>query len=169
MLAILAADNSELRITPHADELILAAIAFGILVVFLVKKVFRRLQKAMEERTKKIQGQREEAERPKREADEVLEQYRAQLAGARAEVKKIIDEGKRTADALRADLTAKAEQQAQEIVARAQADVASERDRAMQQLRTTLGDLSIQLASKVIERELQQPDTARALVDRAIE
>jgi F-type H+-transporting ATPase subunit b len=168
MLAILAAEG-DLRITPKADELILAAIAFGILVVFLVKKVFPRLQTALAERTKKIQGQLEEAERTKREADEVLEEYRAQLAGARAEVQKIIDEGKRTADALRADLTAKAEQQAQEIVARAQADVASERDRAMQQLRTTLGELSIQLASKVIERELQQPDAARALVDRAIE
>src|SRR5207245_7984404 len=143
MLALLAAENSQdLRILPHADELILATIAFGILVVFLLKTVFPRLKKALEDRSAKIQGQLEEAERTNREADQLLEQYRQQLAGARSEVQKLIDEGKRTADSLRQDLVAKAEQEAQEIVRRAQADVAGERDRAIQQLQSTLGELS---------------------------
>jgi F-type H+-transporting ATPase subunit b len=168
MLAILA-DSTDLRILPHADELVLATIAFGILVAFLVKKVFPRLKKALEDRTAKIQGQLEEAERAKREADQVLEQYRAQLAGARAEVQKIIDEGKRTADALRADLVAKAEQEAQEIVRRAQADVAGERDRAIQQLKQTMGELSIELAARIIEQDLKNNDAARSLVDKAIQ
>jgi F-type H+-transporting ATPase subunit b len=169
MLAILAADSTDLRILPHTDELILATIAFGILVAFLVKKVFPRVKKALEDRTAKIQGQLEEAERTKREADQVLEQYRAQLAGARAEVQKVIDEGKRTADALRADLVAKAESEAQEIVRRAQADVAGERDRAIQQLKQTMGELSIELAARIIEQDLKNNDAARSLVDKAIQ
>jgi F-type H+-transporting ATPase subunit b len=174
MLALLAqaAENSssnDLRILPHADELILATVAFGILVVFLLKKVFPRLKQALEDRTARIQGQLEEAERTKREADQLLEQYRQQLAGARAEVQKLIDEGKRTADALRADLVAKAEQEAQEIVRRAQADVAGERDRALQQLQGTLAELSIELAARVIEQDLRNDEAARALVDKAIE
>jgi F-type H+-transporting ATPase subunit b len=170
MLAILAAENSnDLRILPHLDELVLATIAFGILVAFLLKKVFPRLRQALEDRTARIQGQLEEAERTKREADQVLEQYRAQLAGARAEVQKIIEEGKRTADSLRAELVSKAEQEAQEIVRRAQADVAGERDRAMQELQSTLGQLSIELAAKVIEQDLHNDAAARALVDKAIE
>ena len=168
MLAILA-DSTDLRILPHTDELILATIAFGILVAFLVKKVFPRLNQALQDRTAKIQGQLEEAERTKREADQVLEQYRAQLAGARAEVQKIIEEGKRTADSLRAELVSKAEQEAQEIVRRAQADVAGERDRAMQELQSTVGQLSIELAAKVIEQDLHNDEAARALVDKAIE
>ena len=168
MLAMLA-DSGDLRILPHADELILATIAFGILVVFLLKAVFPRLKKALEDRTAKIQGQLEEAERTKREADQVLEQYRQQLAGARAEVQKLIDEGKRTADSLRADLVAKAEQEAQEIVRRAQADVAGERDRAIQQLQTTLGELSIELAARIIEQDLSNNEAARQLVDKAIQ
>ena len=168
MLAMLA-DSTDLRILPHTDELILATVAFGILVVFLLKKVFPRLKQALEDRTAKIQGQLEEAERTKREADQVLEQYRQQLAGARAEVQKLIDEGKRTADSLRADLVAKAEQEAQEIVRRAQADVAGERDRAMQQLQGVIGDLSIELAARVIEQDLRNDAAARSLVDKAIE
>jgi F-type H+-transporting ATPase subunit b len=170
MLALLAAENSQdLRILPHADELILATIAFGILVVFLLKTVFPRLKKALEDRSARIQGQLEEAERTKREADQLLEQYRQQLAGARSEVQKLIDEGKRTADSLRQDLVAKAEQEAQEIVRRAQADVAGERDRAIQQLQSTLGELSIELAARVIEQDLRNNEAARALVDKAIE
>jgi len=169
MLAILAADSTDLRILPHTDELVLATIAFGILVFFLVKKVFPRVKKGLEDRTAKIQGQLEEAERTKREADQVLEQYRAQLAGARAEVQKVIDEGKRTADALRADLVAKAESEAQEIVRRAQADVAGERDRAIQQLKQTMGELSIELAARIIEQDLKNNDAARSLVDKAIQ
>jgi len=169
MLAILAADSTDLRILPHTDELVLATIAFGILVFFLVKKVFPRVKKGLEDRTAKIQGQLEEAERTKREADQVLEQYRAQLAGARAEVQKVIDEGKRTADALRADLVAKAESEAQEIVRRAQADVAGERDRAIHQLKQTMGELSIELAARIIEQDLKNNDAARSLVDKAIQ
>src|SRR5258708_6953637 len=159
------------QFTPIGKGLVygLAAIAFGILATFLIKKVFPRLKTALEERTKKIQGQLEEAERTKREADQVLEQYRAQLAGARAEVQKVIDEGKRTAEALRADLVARAEQEAQEIVRRAQADVAGERDRAVQQLKQTMGELSIELAARIIEQDLKNNEAARSLVDKAIQ
>src|SRR6266699_722189 len=166
---LIAATSEDLKVLPSGEEILFGAIAFLVLVAVLIKYVFPRLTLALKERTAKIQGQLEEAERAKREADQVLEQYRAQLAGARAEVQKIIDEGKRTADALRADLVAKAERDAQEIVQRAQADVAGERDRAMQQLRQTVGQLSIQLASRVIEQDLKNNDAARALVDKAIE
>ncbi|HVL33971.1 MAG TPA: F0F1 ATP synthase subunit B [Actinomycetota bacterium] len=172
MLAALLAAAEEpvppLKILPAADELIWGSIAFFLLLIALLKFVFPKAKAALAERTAKIQGQVEEAERTKREADQVLEQYRQQLADARSEVAKIIDEGKKTADSLRAELVAKAEKEAQDIVSRARADVAGERDRVMAELRSTLGDLSIQLASRVIEKELASSDTARALVDRAI-
>ena len=169
MLALLAATSEDLKVLPGKDELFWGSIAFLILVFALSKFVFPRLNTMLEQRRQKIQGQLEEAERTKREADQVLEQYRAQLAGARAEVQKVIDEGKRTADALRADLVSKAEQEAQEIVRRAQADVAGERDRAIQQLKQTMGELSIELAARIIEQDLKNNEAARSLVDKAIQ
>lgn len=169
MFAFLAATSEDLKVLPGKDELFWGSIAFLILVFVLSKYVFPRLNTMLKDRAAKIQGQLEEAERTKREADQVLERYRQQLAGARAEVQKQIDEGKRTADALRADLVAKAEQEAQEIVRRAQADVAGERDRALQQLQGTLAELSIELAARVIEQDLRNNEAARALVDKAIQ
>jgi F-type H+-transporting ATPase subunit b len=172
MVAVLLAQESDQTnkfILPATDELIWATIAFVILFVFLAKFVFPQIRKMFEQRTERIKGQLEAADRSKQEADQLLEQYRAQLADARAEVQRIIDEGKRTAEAVRQEMVSRAEQDAQEIVGRARADVAGERDRAVQELRTTVGELSLQLASRVIDRELTSSDAHRALVDRAIQ
>ena len=169
MMALLAEAGESLRVLPHVDELIFGSIAFLVLAVALLKLAFPKAKKVLEDRSRQIQGRLEDAERVKREADQVLEQYRAQLAEARVEVQKIIDEGKRTAEAVKADIVRKAEEEAAAVLARARADVAGERDRALDQLRTSLGDWSIQLASRVIEKELSSDATQRALVDRAIE
>ncbi len=166
-IVVLAAEE-ELRVLPAADELLWGSLAFGIVAILLLVFVFPKLRDGLKERTKRIQGQIEEAERTKREADQVLAEYRQKLADARSEVQLIIDEGKRTAESLKADIVAKAETEAREIVTRAQADVAGERDRAVAALRDTLGDLSIQLASRVIQKELASSDAHRALVDQAI-
>lgn len=160
--------EKELEVLPDATELLWGSIFFAVLMIALYKLVFPKVRQVLADRTAKIQGQLEEAERTKREADQILEQYKAQLAEARAEVAKIIEEGKRTAEALRADLEAKAQREAAEIVSRAQADVAGERDRAIAALKDTLGDLSISIASRVIEKELSSSDAHRALVDQAI-
>jgi F-type H+-transporting ATPase subunit b len=160
--------ESSLKVLPDGSELLYGTIFFVLLFLALWKFVFPKMTEMLNKRTASIQGKLEEADHVKRDADQVLEQYRAQLAEARTEVGKIIEEGKKTAEALRADLVRKAETEAQEIVARARQDVAGERDRAMAELRQTVGDLSISLASRVIEKELSSSESARALVDRAI-
>lgn len=167
---ILAVAEEEPRIhIPHLDELIWGSLAFLILFVTLAKFAFPKVQQMLDQRAEKIRSGLEAAEKTKSEAEAMLEQYRRQLAEARGEAQKIIEEAKRTAESLRRDLVARAEQESQDIVARARADVAGERDRAVQELRATIGDLSIQLATRVIERELSQPESQRAFVDRTIE
>jgi F-type H+-transporting ATPase subunit b len=169
LLAQAAATSEDLKVLPGKDELIWGSVAFLVLVVVMIKFVFPKMRTALAERAAKIQGQLEEADRTKREADQILDQYRAQLNDARAEVSRIIEEGKKTAESLRKDLVAKAEVEAQSIVQRARQEVSGERDRALQELRSTLGDLSIQLAQRIIEKELAQPEAQRQLVERAIE
>lgn len=168
ILPLLAAEERPFKILPQGDELLWGSIAFLILAVVLIKLVGPKMTAAFENRTNAIQGQLEEAERVKREADQIQEQYRAQLADARNEGNRVIEEAKRTAEAVRAEILAKAEKEATDVIARAQQDAANERERVMGELRGTLGDLSIQLAQRVIEAELSNPQAQRALVDRAI-
>jgi F-type H+-transporting ATPase subunit b len=169
MLAvILAAEESTRFILPHTDELIWGSVAFIILFVFLAKAAFPKLRQTLDARAQKIKGSLESAEKSKSDADALLDQYRQQLSEARGEANKIIEEGKRTAEALRRDLVARAEGDAQDIVARARAEVSSERDRALAELRSTIGDLSVQLATRVIQRELANEPAQRAYIDQTI-
>jgi F-type H+-transporting ATPase subunit b len=158
----------ELEVLPDPDELLWGSLFFLVLLIVLIKFVFPKVNEGLAKRTAKIQGQMDAAEAVRREADGVLEEYRRQLADARTEASRIIEEGKRTAEALKADITARAEAEAREIVARAQADVAGERDRAIASLQRSVGDLSLTLAGRVIGAELANPEAQRALVDRAI-
>jgi F-type H+-transporting ATPase subunit b len=166
--ALLAADETRF-ILPHAVEMIFGSIAFFILFGFLTWKVFPQVNKTLAERSNKIREGLEKSEEAKSEAERLLEQYRRQLDEARGDAQKIIEESKRTAESLRQELVAKAEKEAQDIVTRARADVAGEAERAKQQLRAELASLSLELARRVIERELAQPESAREFVERTIQ
>ncbi len=164
-----AADETNRFILPDKVEMIFGTIAFFLLFGVLTWKVFPQIRKMLEERTAKIRSGLEASEQSKMEADRLLDQYRKQLDEARGDAQKIIDEAKRTAESLRKDLVDKAERDAQDIVSRARADVAGEADRARQQLRGELASLSLELARRVIERELAQPESQRQFVERTIQ
>jgi F-type H+-transporting ATPase subunit b len=166
-LAFLAAEETRF-VLPHAVEMIWGSIAFFLLFGALTWKVWPSVKKMLDERTAKIREGFEKSEAAKVEAEALLDQYRRQLDEARGDAQKIIEEAKRTAESLRQELVTNAEREAQEIVTRARAEVSGEADRAKQQLRAELANLSLDLATRVIERELAQPESARQFVDRTI-
>jgi F-type H+-transporting ATPase subunit b len=104
----------------------------------------------------------------KTEAEAEKAQYLAQIAGAKEEAGRLIEEARQAAEAVRADLIARAEQEANEIRARAQADIVNQRNQALAQLRTEVAALSIDLAGRIVERNLDN-DTNRQLVDSFID
>jgi len=155
-------------VVPHWTELVWGAVFFFLLLAILYKVAWPSLQAALAAREKAIVGSLREAEATKAEADGVLADYRAKLADAQSEAQRIIDEGRRTGEQIVADARSRAEGEAQQILTRAQADIAAERDRAISALRAELAGLSIELASRVVGKSL---DTAaqRALVDSYID
>jgi F-type H+-transporting ATPase subunit b len=153
---------------PHADELIVAAIGFTLLFIFMSKFAIPRINTVLEERRKRIQGEMEKAEKTRTEADSILEQYREQLANAREEANRIIEEARQTAEGVRTELTEKAERDAQAIVQRAQEEIRSERDRAFQDLKAQVGELSVELATRVVGESLDRERQLR-LVERYID
>jgi F-type H+-transporting ATPase subunit b len=164
-----AEEETGLRdILPHGDEFFWGSLAFLLLLAAMTKLAWPQLKTTLAARTERIRGQLEAAERTKTEADGVLEQYRAQLADARNEANRIIEESKKTAEALRKDLIAKAEAEASEIVNRARGEVGAERDRALTELRSTIGDLSLKLAERVLGRELANEAAQRAFIDQTL-
>ncbi|MDQ3991750.1 MAG: F0F1 ATP synthase subunit B [Actinomycetota bacterium] len=164
-----ADDRSGLDLVlPDPAELLWGFIAFVVLFVVMAKFALPALGKAMAGRTEKIQGDLDKAEQAREDAQAVLARYEAQLQDARTEAGRIIDEARRTADSLRADMMARAEEEARQVVARAQDEIRAERARAVDELRRSVGTISVDLASRVIGESLNAKRHGR-LVDEFID
>ena len=153
---------------PAKNEIIWGALAFVVLLGAMWKfgvPAVKNMEKAREDR---IRGDLESAEKAKLDAEAEKAQYLAQIADAKNEAGRLIEEARQSAETVRADLIARAETEANDIRARAQADIANQRNQAMAQLRTDVASLSIDLAGRIVERNLDS-DTNRQLVDSFID
>ncbi len=164
---ILAAEQEGIVLLPDTSELIWGLVAFLLLMAIMMKFVSPKLNQTLSERGQLIQGKMEEADTKLAEADATRERYEASLADARGEANRIVEEARSAAETVRAELIANAESDAAAIVERARADVAAERERALQELRLQLGAISVELAGRIVERELDAT-THEHLVDEYI-
>jgi len=154
-------------IAPAIPELIWGTAAFAIVAFVLMKFAFPAIKKSLKAREEKIRGDLEGAEAARVAAEEERAKYEAQLADARTEGNRIVEEARQAAEEVRRDLIAKAEADAAEVRNRAQEDIRLLNERAMTDLQQRVGDLSIELAEKIVERNLDR-DTQRALVESYI-
>jgi F-type H+-transporting ATPase subunit b len=160
--------NDAKDLYPHWQELLVGALAFAVLFFFVWKWVLPRVSALLEERRQKIQGDLESAEQTRRQAEQELADYREQLANARQESNGIIEEARKTAEQLRADIQARAEREATATVAKAQEEIRAERDRVFQELRGEIGEIAVELAERVVGAALDAKAHQR-LIDEYID
>lgn len=170
--AVLADTSTEVKaknpILPAGKEIIWAALSFVILLFLLWKYAWPGIQKGMQARTDRIRQNLDDAERSKGEADSILAQYQRQLADAKTEAARIIEEARQAADKVRQDLRHQAETEVAGLKARAAEDIQAQAERAMADLRRQVREFSIELAEKVVGANLDR-DRNLALVDNFIE
>jgi F-type H+-transporting ATPase subunit b len=153
---------------PAKNEVIWGSAAFAVLLIAMWKfgvPAVKNMEKAREDR---IRNDLEGAEKARTEAEGEKAQYQEQIADARNEAGRIIEEARQSAEQVRRDLIVRAEAEATEIRQRAQADIATQQERALAELRTQVADLSIDLAERIVEHNLDR-DTQLRLVDSFIE
>ncbi len=164
---ILAAQETKNPIVPEANEIIWGSIAFVVLFIALKKKAYPEVKKGMEARTERIRNTLAEADEAKEEAQSVLDDYRRQLNDAKNESARIIEEARQAADKIRQDLRKQAEDEVAEIKQRAQDDITAQANRAMADLQARVSLMVIELAEKVVEKNLDR-DANKALIERFI-
>lgn len=153
---------------PESSELIAGLIAFAIIFFVVWKWVLPKVDEMLEARQQAITGQLTEAENAKQEAENLLDDYKAQLASARGEANRIVDDARQTADGLKSDIVSKAESEAAEIARKARDEAAAEKDRVAGQIRDEVAALSLDVAQKVVAESVDE-SAQRALVDRYID
>jgi F-type H+-transporting ATPase subunit b len=155
-------------IIPEIDEIIWGGSAFLLLFGFMVWKGFPAVQGAMDARAEKIAADLDAADQAKTDAVRIKSDHESELAGAKAEAGRIIDEARAQADQVKVDLQARANEEVAEIRARAAADAEAARAQALADLRGDVSEIAIGAAERVIRSNLDH-STQAALVDAYID
>jgi F-type H+-transporting ATPase subunit b len=154
-------------ILPETNEIIWGGLAFLVLLLVMWKYALPPVRNMMKQREDRIREDLERAEQARTEAESELANYRRQVAEARSEAARIIEEARQSADEVKRQIQAQAEADAAATRSRAQEDIRLASERAQADLQGRVADLSIELAEKIVERNLDR-DTQLALVESYI-
>src|SRR3954463_16189457 len=168
LLAEAATTEKHNPIIPIWQEVIIGAIAFGLLCLVLMRFVFPQMEKTFAARVDAIEGGIKRAEAAQAEANELLEQYRAQLAEARTEAARIRDEARADAEGIRQDVLAKAREESDRIIAAGNEQLAAQRESIVRDLRSEVGELAVDLAGRIVGESLADEARSRGTVERFI-
>jgi F-type H+-transporting ATPase subunit b len=165
----LAAEASSNPLVPTWQELIIGTICFVVVFGVLAKMLMPRITQMLAERTNQIEGGLARAEEAQAEAQRLLEQYRQQLAEARHEAARLREEAREQGAQIIAEMRDQAQAEARRITDSAQAQIEAERQQALIALRTEVGTLATELASRIVGESLTDEVRQRRMVDRFLD
>jgi F-type H+-transporting ATPase subunit b len=171
MIPLFAAEASEEDVPGLVDPvvglMIWTILVFGLTMFVLWKVAFPRIAEALDKRQKLIEESIDSAEKTKREADELLKEYRERLSDARGQAEEIIARARKTAEAAEAETLAEARAKREEMMEQTRREIQAETRRAIQQLRDEVADLTVLATEKVTRKSLDAADQKR-LVEEAL-
>ncbi|MEV6813247.1 F0F1 ATP synthase subunit B [Micromonospora sp. NPDC051296] len=153
-------------LVPIWQELVIGSIAFALLCFVLLKFVMPRMEAMYQARVDAIEGGLKRAEAAQAEANQLLEQYRAQLAEVRTEAARIRDDARADAESIRTDILAKAREESDRIIAAGRESLAVERQTIVRELRAEVGGLAVDLASRIVGESLADEARRKGTVER---
>ena len=154
-------------VQPDPGLFIWTILTFLVLVALLAKFAWGPLLKALEERQESIRKSLDEAQRARVELEQVQQESARIVAQARVEAEDVISRSRADAERLREDLKQKARSEAEGIVKNAERQIQLETARAVRQIRNEAIDLSVMIASKVLQRNISKEDNER-LIEEAL-
>jgi F-type H+-transporting ATPase subunit b len=143
---------------PNLLEFIPMLIGFLLLLLILGKFGWPVILGMLDKRVTTIKESLESAENAKIEGERLLEEYRAQLADAKKQAAQIIADAKQSGEAIKADLATQAQSEAESIIAKARAATEAEKKAAIAGLQSSVADLSVLVAGRIIGQGLSEAD-----------
>ena len=136
---------------------------FLILLALLAKYAWGPLLAALERRQEAIRKSLDDAQQAKQELERLNVESRKIIAEARVQADSILSQTRSDASRLRDELKQKAQAEAAGVVKHAERQIEMETARALQQIRNEAVDLSIAIASKLLERNVSKEDNERLI------
>jgi F-type H+-transporting ATPase subunit b len=154
-------------VSPNVGLMIWTLLVFGISMWLLNKYAFPRISEALEKRQRAIEESIEASERTRREADQLLAEYRERLAEARNQAEEIVTRARKTAESTESEIIAEARAKREEMMEQTRREIGAETRRAIQQIRSEVADLTVLATEKVTRKSLTEDDQRR-LVEEAL-
>jgi F-type H+-transporting ATPase subunit b len=136
--------------------------------VYLIKRfLFKPINAMLEKRKALADAQIQDAVKAKDEAEAMKAEYEQNMQEAKAKAGEILATAQKTATLQSEEMLRDASQQAAALKAKAENDIAQEKRKAVNEIKDEIGGMAMEIAGKVIERELNEEDHAK-LIDEFI-
>ncbi|MFC0525240.1 F0F1 ATP synthase subunit B [Pontibacillus salicampi] len=139
-------------------DMLVQLFVFLVLLVLLRIFAWTPLMNVMKERENHIANEIDTAEKNRQDAERMSQEAQEELKKTRQEAHQIIEEAKKTAKEQEQDILASAREEGERLKESARQEIETEKDKAIQALQDQVATLSVQIASKVIEKELSEQD-----------
>lgn len=145
--------------------LIWQVINFAVLFLILSKFLYKPLKKIIAEREKKIAASLKDAEELKKKSKEIEGEFKKQMASQRLEIEEMNKKARQAQEKLRVELKEQAEKEAKRIIAEAKETALKEKEQIISGIETQVKQLAVALASKVLEKEIDEEKERRLLTE----
>src|SRR5689334_11240682 len=152
-------------VQPDPGLFIWTIATFLVLLFLLAKFAWKPLPQALEERQEAIKKSLEDADRAKQELTRLQTESTKLIDQARGDAESILAKTRSGAERLRDDLKVKAKEEAETIMRNAEQQIQLQTRQAMQQIREQVADISVLVASKLLERNLAKEDNNRLIAE----
>jgi F-type H+-transporting ATPase subunit b len=166
-IAAAAKDSGNFLVSPSVGLMIWLLLAFFVTLFILRKYAFPAIGDALDKRQRAIEESIEAAERTRKEADELLAEYRQRLTDARAQADEIVAKAEKAGEVAKHESLDAAKTQREELLEQTKRDVEAETRRAIQEIRREVADLTVLATEKVTRKTLSAEDQQR-LVEEAL-
>lgn len=137
-----------------------------LITVWLVKKfLFKPVMNVLKKRQEEIDTIYSDANHAKSDADEMKAQYTERLSKAREEADSIVRSAVQTAERKGDEIVTQAKNQAVHMKQKAEAEIEQEKRKAFQDVKSELSGIAVDIASRVVSREINEEDHAQLLED----
>jgi F-type H+-transporting ATPase subunit b len=163
----LASSSGSFLVSPALGLMIWTLIVFGVTMYVLSRAALPRIGAELDKRAKAIRDNIEAAERQRREADELLADYRERLRVARDQADEIVARARKASEAALAEAAAGGRERREELIAAARRDIELETKRSLERIRSEVADLTVMATEKVTRKSLDGDDHRR-LIEEAL-
>lgn len=134
--------------------------------MYLIKRfLFKPVNEILEKRRAKADAEIQEAVQAKEEANAIKSEYEQNMQDARNKANEILVSAQKTASIQSEEILKDAASQAAAIKAKAESDIAQERRKAVNEIKGEIGGMAVEIAGKVIEREISEADHEKLIDD----